>query len=79
RGSFSFVESTLWYFGNCGTWSNANGTHTLTMGSSGTSGTVRFTSDSGGRFVVAVEVNNCNCWCDIMTSPGTTYLVISRV
>ncbi|KAF9226144.1 lectin [Gyrodon lividus] len=67
RGFFNIVEKTVWNFGNGGTWAEAGGVHTLTMGSSGTSGTLRFQSATTGEFfLVAVGVNNDNPWCNIV-------------
>ncbi|KAF9226151.1 lectin [Gyrodon lividus] len=67
RGFFDIIERTCWDFANGGAWTRAGGVHTLTMGGSGTSGTLRFRSDTTGEFfVVAVGVHNGNFWCDIV-------------
>lgn len=70
RGFFHIVEKTVWYFGNGGTWSEANDVLTLTMGTSGTSGVLRFASDKGELITVAVGVHNYKRWTDIVTSLG---------
>nr|1XI0_A Chain A, lectin [Xerocomellus chrysenteron]1XI0_B Chain B, lectin [Xerocomellus chrysenteron] len=79
RGYFSIVEKTVWHFANGGTWSEANGAHTLTQGGSGTSGVLRFLSTKGERITVAVGVHNYKRWCDVVTGlkPDETALVIN--
>ncbi|KAF8126745.1 lectin [Boletus edulis] len=79
RGFFSIVEKTVFHFANGGTWSEANGTQILTMGGSGTSGVLRFKSDKGELFTVAVGVHNYKRWCDIVggIKPEDTALVIN--
>ncbi|PPQ81531.1 hypothetical protein CVT25_013327 [Psilocybe cyanescens] len=42
------------------------------MGGSGTSGIVRFASDSGENFAVVLGVHNYARWCDIVTDIPTT-------
>ena len=67
---FHVVEKTVWNFANGGTWTVASdvGVHVLTMGGSGTSGTLRFVSPTTGeRFLVALGVHNYARWCDIHT------------
>ncbi|KAF8839609.1 lectin [Paxillus ammoniavirescens] len=78
-GFFSIVESTVWSYANGGTWSNADGDQTLTMGGSGTSGTLRFMSDMGERLIVAIGVHNYKRWCDIATglAPNATGVVVN--
>ncbi|KAG6380448.1 lectin [Boletus reticuloceps] len=78
RGFFSIVEKTVFQFANGGTWSEANGTQTLTMGGSGTSGVLRFKSDKE-LITVAVGVHNYKRWCDVVTGlkPEETALVIN--
>jgi Fungal fruit body lectin len=49
---FNVVEKTAWHYANGGTWSESNGAFALTMGGSGTSGTLRFVADTGEIFVV---------------------------
>lgn len=69
---FQPVEKTIWNFANGGTWTDANGETTLTMGGSGTSGIVRFVS-GGENFAVVLGVHNYARWCDIVTDiPSTT-------
>ncbi|KIJ11856.1 hypothetical protein PAXINDRAFT_83884 [Paxillus involutus ATCC 200175] len=79
RGFFSCVENTCWNFANGGTWSSAGGALTLTMGGSGTSGTLRFMSDKGERLIVAIGVHNYKRWCDVVTglAPDATGVVIN--
>lgn len=64
---FGMVEQTVWNFGNGGTWAYNNGEMVLTMGGSGTSGTLRFKSASGVIVLVALGVHNYKRWCDIVT------------
>ncbi|KAF8900130.1 lectin [Gymnopilus junonius] len=68
---FHPVEQTVWNFANGGTWSRTDEVRTLTMGGSGTSGTMRFVSDTGENFLVAVGVHNFARWCDIVTNDQT--------
>ncbi|KAF8126743.1 lectin [Boletus edulis] len=77
RGFFSIVEKVNFAYG--GTWSKANGTQTLNMSGSGTSGVLRFKSDKGELFTVAVGVHNYKRWCDVVTGlkPEETGLVIN--
>ncbi|PPQ66974.1 hypothetical protein CVT24_008388 [Panaeolus cyanescens] len=65
---FQVVEKTVWNYANGGTWTESNGQHVLTMGGSGTSGTLRFLSDNGENFIVALGVHNYKRWCDIVTN-----------
>lgn len=62
---FNIVEKTVFTDGN---WSELNGEHVLTMGGSGTSGTLRFASDTGENFIVALGVHNYQRWGDIVTN-----------
>jgi hypothetical protein len=50
---YRIVEKTV--FSN-GTWGEAGGEQTLTMGGSGTSGMLRFTNPAGDYFLVALGV-----------------------
>lgn len=77
---FHVVEKTVWHYANGGTWHEFQGEHILTMGGSGTSGTLRFDSDTGESFLVALGVHNYKRWCDIVTglNPGETGVVIHR-
>jgi len=62
---FRVVEQTVWNYANGGTWSDIDGQKVLTMGGSGTSGTIRFQSDTGENFLVIVGVHNYKPWYDI--------------
>ena len=64
---FGIVEQTVWQYANGGTWTCVNGETVLTMGGSGTSGTLRFKSTSGDMVLVAMGVHNYKRWCDIVT------------
>ncbi|KAF8434250.1 lectin [Terfezia claveryi] len=68
---FQLVEKTVWNYANGGTWTEANDEHILTIGGSGTSGTLRFSSDTGERFLVALGVHNYKRWGDIVTGLST--------
>ncbi|KAG2118393.1 lectin 2b [Suillus clintonianus] len=74
---FVLVEKAVWLYGG-GTWSNKDSIETLTMGGSGTSGSLRFKSGTGEEFFVALGVHNYKRWCDIVTDlgPGDTSLKI---
>ncbi|KAM7213977.1 Fungal fruit body lectin [Rhypophila decipiens] len=61
---FDVVEKTV--FRN-GTWAETNGTHVLTMGGSGTSGSLRFVAGTGENFIVTLGVHNYKPWGDIVT------------
>ena len=76
---FQLVEKTNWNYANGGTWTECYGEHILTMGGSGTSGTLRFLSDTGERFIVALGVHNYKRWSDIVTglAPDQTGIVIN--
>ena len=65
---FNIVEKTVWNYANGGTWSESNREQVLTMGGSGTSGTLRFLADTGENFIVALGVHNYKRWCDIVTN-----------
>ncbi|KAF9545683.1 fruit body lectin [Agrocybe pediades] len=68
---FGPVEQTVWNFANGGTWSDTDGTKTLTMGGSGTSGGIRFQSPgTNEQFIVYTGVHNYARWCDIVTDPN---------
>ena len=64
---FRIVEKTVWQYANGGTWSEVNGTQVLTMGGSGTCGSLRFVADTGENFIVTLGVHNYKRWCDIVT------------
>ncbi|KAK7436362.1 hypothetical protein VKT23_019210 [Stygiomarasmius scandens] len=63
---FQLVEKTIWHYANGGTWTEAHDEHVLTMGGSGTSGLLRFSSNTGEFFTVALGVHNYVRWCDIV-------------
>ncbi|KAL2828555.1 fungal fruit body lectin [Aspergillus pseudoustus] len=65
--ALSIVEKASWHYGGGGTWSEHDGgsQHTLTMGSSGTSGSLRFQSANGEFFNVVVGVHNYAPWGDV--------------
>ena len=65
---FHIVEKTVWNYANGGTWSETDGKHTLTMGGSGTSGSLRFLADDGENFIVTLGVHNYLRWGDIVTN-----------
>uniref|UniRef100_D2D056 Lectin n=1 Tax=Agroathelia rolfsii TaxID=39291 RepID=D2D056_9AGAM len=77
---FQLVEETVWKYANGGTWAVENDQHVLTMGGSGTSGTLRFQADDGESFVVAFGVHNYKRWCDIVTglASNQTGIVINE-
>jgi len=76
---FHVTEKTVWHYANGGTWSEKDGTHVLTQGGSGTSGSLRFVSDTGEIFVATFGVHNYKRWGDIVTNLKTneTALVIN--
>lgn len=65
---FRIVEKTVWNYANGGTWGEMNGTQVLTMGGSGTSGSLRFVSDTGENFIITLGVHNYKRWGDIVTN-----------
>ncbi|KAF3917921.1 hypothetical protein ABW20_dc0109224 [Dactylellina cionopaga] len=73
---FQCVEKTVWNYAQGGTWTDSNGTLLLTMGGSGTCGSLRFTSDSGENFIVTLGVHNYKRWGDIVTNLGADTGVI---
>ncbi|XP_006455555.1 XCL-like lectin [Agaricus bisporus var. bisporus H97] len=77
---FRRVEQTCWKYANGCTWDEAKGEYVLTMGGSGTSGSLRFVSDTGERFVATFGVHNWKRWCDIVTNltDEQTALVINQ-
>ncbi|KZP28835.1 lectin [Athelia psychrophila] len=67
--SFRVVEQTVFHYANGGTWDTVEGQKLLTMGGSGTSGTIRFLSENGQEgFIVALGVHNYKRWCDVITN-----------
>lgn len=69
---FHNVERTVWKFANGGTWVDVKDTYVLTMGGSGTSGSLRFIADTGEIFVVTLGVHNYKRWGDIITNLSTS-------
>ncbi|KAL4869925.1 hypothetical protein BDV12DRAFT_167083 [Aspergillus spectabilis] len=67
----SVVEKTCWHYANGGTWKEHNGREILTMGSSGTSGILRFQSPSGELSTVVVGIHNWQPWCDAQVDLAT--------
>ena len=65
---FHVVEKTVWQYANGGTWSEVDGAHVLTMGGSGTCGSLRFVSNTGENFIVTLGVHNYKRWGDIVTN-----------
>ena len=76
---FHVVEKTVWKYANGGTWGSASEAYVLTMGGSGTCGSLRFASDTGENFIVTLGVHNYKRWGDIVTnlSPDQTGVVIT--
>ena len=66
--SLTLVEKSIWYYGNGGTWTDREEGHILQIGSSGTSGLLRFKSTNGEIFVIAVGVHNYKRWCDVLVN-----------
>ena len=65
---FHVVEQTVWKYANGGTWSHNSGAYVLTIGGSGTAGSLRFVSDTGENFIVTLGVHNYKRWGDIVTN-----------
>ncbi|KAF9036260.1 fungal fruit body lectin-domain-containing protein [Panaeolus papilionaceus] len=65
------AESTAWYFANGAKWNKSNDVHVLTMGGSGTSGTLRLATDSEA-FLIALGVHNYKSWIDIQPNLSNT-------
>nr|Q00022.3 RecName: Full=Agaricus bisporus lectin; Short=ABL; AltName: Full=Agaricus bisporus agglutinin; Short=ABA; AltName: Full=Gal-beta-1,3-GalNAc-binding lectin; AltName: Full=TF antigen-binding lectin [Agaricus bisporus] len=81
KGFFRPVERTNWKYANGGTWDEVRGEYVLTMGGSGTSGSLRFvSSDTDESFVATFGVHNYKRWCDIVTNLTNeqTALVINQ-
>jgi hypothetical protein len=76
---FHVAEETVWKYANGGTWGKVNGAYVLTMGGSGTCGSLRFTSDTGENFIITLGVHNYKRWGDIVTnlSADNTGVVIT--
>jgi hypothetical protein len=60
----TLVEKTCW-FGAGTAWADTESGHTLAMHGSGSSGMLRFRTNSGALFAVAVGVHNYKRWCDV--------------
>ena len=65
---FRIVEKTVWNYANGGTWLESNDREVLTMGGSGTSGSLRFVAENGENFIVTLGVHNYKRWGDIVTN-----------
>ena len=65
---FNVVERTVWNYANGGTWSEVDGAYVLTMGGSGTCGSLRFLADTGENFIITLGVHNYLRWGDIVTN-----------
>ncbi|OAA38320.1 Fungal fruit body lectin [Metarhizium rileyi] len=61
---FHLAEKTVFRNGN---WTEVNDAHVLTMGGSGTSGSLRFVADTKENFIVTFGVHNYKRWGDIVT------------
>jgi hypothetical protein len=64
---FHVVEKTVWHHAGGGEWSDVDGAHVLTIGGSGTCGSLRFVSDTGENFIITLGVHNDKGWGDIVT------------
>jgi hypothetical protein len=65
---FRVVEQTVWKYAQGGTWDEVKGTYLLTMGGSGTSGSLRFASDTGENFIITLGIDGYKRWGDIVTN-----------
>lgn len=69
---FTDIERTVWHYGNGGSWIQEDHIFVLTMGSSGTSGMMRFLDKATGEvFAILVGVHNYKPWCDVVTDLKT--------
>ena len=69
---FRCVEETCWHFANGSTWVENKDQHVLTMGGSGTCGSLRFMSeDNNESFIATFGVHNYQRWCDVVTGLKT--------
>lgn len=75
---FKVVEKTVWYYAGGGTWSESDGIHILTMGGSGTSGTLRFANEAGDYVIFILGVHNYHPYTDIAADlqPGDTCMLV---
>jgi hypothetical protein len=76
---FDNVEQTVWHYANGGTWGKHNDAYVLTMGGSGTCGSIRMATANGERVIFTFGVHNYQRWCDIVTglSSDATGVVIT--
>ncbi|KAH9977298.1 fungal fruit body lectin [Lactifluus volemus] len=65
RTYYRVVEKTCWKYAAPCVWSEVDGTHVLTMGTSGTCGSLRFLSNTGEYFIVTLGAHHYR-WCDIV-------------
>ncbi|KAH9995931.1 lectin [Russula compacta] len=65
---FRIVEKTVWKYANGGTWSEVDDQQVLTIGGSGTSGSLRFVSDTSENFIITLGVDGSKRWGDIVTN-----------
>lgn len=63
---FTIVEKTVYV--NGGNWSDTGDAQVLTMNSSGTSGTLRFSNGYGGFVLFILGMHNYAPWTDIATN-----------
>lgn len=54
---FHVVEKTAWKHADGRTWGEVSGTHVLTFGGSGNSGSLRFVSDTGENFIITLRAD----------------------
>lgn len=78
---FQILEQSVWNYGDGGTWTEGADTtsiQVLTMGRSGTSGSLRLATNTGENFIVTLGVHNYRPWGDIVTDlrMDTTAVVI---
>ena len=76
---FRVVEETVWNYAKGGTWSQVDGAYVLTIGGSGTCGSLRFKSDTDEYFIATLGVHNYKRWGDIVTNlnPSDTGVIIT--
>ena len=65
---FPVVEQTVWKYAKGGTWDEVKGAYLLTMGGSGTSGSLRFVSDTGENFIITLGIDGYKRWGNIVTN-----------
>ena len=64
---FNVVEKTVWTTASGGTWRQNDADHVLTIGGSGTCGSLRFMANNGEHFIVTLGVDENGFWGDIIT------------